>query len=65
MYTQFEANQAKRDLSNTLKTKRLTTLQKYNHFRFKKDKITFNQFKINFVSIDNKIKSIYSLKACA
>ncbi len=59
MATQNELNQAKASLKNTLQTKRLTTLQKYNHFRFKKEKKSFESFKKTFLRLNNIIVSLF------
>lgn len=59
MTTKNEAFQAKTQLRNTLRTKRLTTLQKYNFFRHRKEKISFELFKKTYFRLDDMMKILF------
>ncbi len=59
MTTQNELTRSKRHLKNTLRMKRLSTLQQYNFLRHKNEKISFDLFLKNFTRLNNKHLSVF------
>jgi len=59
MTTQNELTRSKRHLKNTLRMKRLSTLQRYNFLRHKNEKISFDLFLKNFTRLNNMILSTF------
>ncbi len=65
MTTQNELNQAKALSKRTSRLKRLNILRSYNLFRFKKEKITYENLKLNEDRLKNKFSSLFVDAVCA